>query len=231
MAIQTINIGTIANDGTGDDLRTAFDKANNNFTELDSRFPEVTFGTNLGIGAPVFESADGGELFFRSIVAGDNTVVTYNGTSISISAIDSLDQLITTTDSGTVVVERGQTMSIIGSTGITTEANGQDISIHVIDGILSADGTPTLSANLNANFKNIINGGTVSASQFEGPLSGLVYGIDIRQLSALHSPGFDFGEFTQSITNFQDWLEFSTTIDLGGFTSPTAAAIDLGGFV
>ena len=34
MAIQTINIGTIANDGTGDDLREAFVKVNNNFTEL-----------------------------------------------------------------------------------------------------------------------------------------------------------------------------------------------------
>jgi hypothetical protein len=34
MAKQTINIGTSANDGTGDPLRTAFDKINDNFTEL-----------------------------------------------------------------------------------------------------------------------------------------------------------------------------------------------------
>ena len=34
MAQQTINIGTVSNDGTGDPLRTAFDKANDNFTEL-----------------------------------------------------------------------------------------------------------------------------------------------------------------------------------------------------
>ena len=34
MAQQTINIGTVANDGTGDPLRTAFDKSNDNFTEL-----------------------------------------------------------------------------------------------------------------------------------------------------------------------------------------------------
>lgn len=34
MAQQTINIGTVANDGTGDPLRTAFDKANDNFTDL-----------------------------------------------------------------------------------------------------------------------------------------------------------------------------------------------------
>jgi hypothetical protein len=34
MAKQTINIGTVANDGTGDPLRTAFDKVNDNFTEV-----------------------------------------------------------------------------------------------------------------------------------------------------------------------------------------------------
>src|SRR6185295_3088245 len=31
---QTVNIGTVANDGTGDPLRTAFDKLNDNFDEL-----------------------------------------------------------------------------------------------------------------------------------------------------------------------------------------------------
>ena len=34
MAQLTINIGTNANDGTGDPLRTAFDKINANFAEL-----------------------------------------------------------------------------------------------------------------------------------------------------------------------------------------------------
>src|SRR6185369_8140187 len=34
MTQQTINIGTAANDGTGDPLRDAFDKVNDNFTEL-----------------------------------------------------------------------------------------------------------------------------------------------------------------------------------------------------
>ena len=34
MAIQLINLGTYANDGTGDDLRTAFEKTKDNFTEF-----------------------------------------------------------------------------------------------------------------------------------------------------------------------------------------------------
>lgn len=34
MAKQTVNLGTAANDGTGDPLRTAFDKVNDNFDEV-----------------------------------------------------------------------------------------------------------------------------------------------------------------------------------------------------
>jgi hypothetical protein len=37
MVQQVINIGSAANDGTGDPLRTAFTKANQNFTELYGR--------------------------------------------------------------------------------------------------------------------------------------------------------------------------------------------------
>ena len=33
MAKQVINIGALANDGTGDTLRAAFDKVNDNFTD------------------------------------------------------------------------------------------------------------------------------------------------------------------------------------------------------
>ena len=36
MAVTSINVGTLANDGTGDDLREAFIKVNNNFTDFAS---------------------------------------------------------------------------------------------------------------------------------------------------------------------------------------------------
>ena len=42
MAKQTINLGTSANDGTGDPLRTAFDKINDNFDELFGTTAEQT---------------------------------------------------------------------------------------------------------------------------------------------------------------------------------------------
>lgn len=46
MTQQTINVGAVANDGTGDLLRDAFVKANANFTELYGIY--VTFGTAAG---------------------------------------------------------------------------------------------------------------------------------------------------------------------------------------
>jgi len=42
MAKQTINIGTTPNDKTGDQLRTAFTKVNENFTEVYSTYISVT---------------------------------------------------------------------------------------------------------------------------------------------------------------------------------------------
>ena len=48
MAKQTINIGSTANDGTGDGLRDAFDKCNDNFTELYNRVNTSVPSTNIG---------------------------------------------------------------------------------------------------------------------------------------------------------------------------------------
>ena len=46
MAQQIINIGTSANDGTGDSLRSAFDKSNDNFNEL---YTAGAAGSNLDL--------------------------------------------------------------------------------------------------------------------------------------------------------------------------------------
>lgn len=61
MAKQTINIGTVANDGTGDPARTAFTKANENFDDLygvvdpdGSSINIDTITDEAGTGAPDF---------------------------------------------------------------------------------------------------------------------------------------------------------------------------------
>lgn len=52
MAQQSINIGSEANDGTGDQLRTAFDKVNDNFDEVYAGAIDKT-GTALTSGATI----------------------------------------------------------------------------------------------------------------------------------------------------------------------------------
>ena len=53
MAQQTINLGIYPNDGTGDDLRTAFKKTQENFVAL-SQTTNIDDGLNLGNGTGVF---------------------------------------------------------------------------------------------------------------------------------------------------------------------------------
>lgn len=48
MAKQTVNLGSSANDGTGDPLRTAFDKINDNFDEL-YLYSTAAAGNNITI--------------------------------------------------------------------------------------------------------------------------------------------------------------------------------------
>lgn len=55
MAQQTINIGAAADDGTGDPIRTAYDKCNDNFTELydhtsNTSNPHSVTKTQVGLG-------------------------------------------------------------------------------------------------------------------------------------------------------------------------------------
>jgi len=41
ISLQQINLGGYANDGTGDDLRTAFEKVNGNFSEIQAAIPSA----------------------------------------------------------------------------------------------------------------------------------------------------------------------------------------------
>lgn len=54
--IQTINIGTTANDGTGDTIRNAFDKVNDNFIEVSKGLYAQT-----ALGTPVVYAPSGGQ--------------------------------------------------------------------------------------------------------------------------------------------------------------------------
>ena len=68
MAQRIVNIGTPANKGNGDPIRTAFDKINKNFTEVYSDIVDIKNGT-IELTGSVVGDVKG------SIFADDSTVV------------------------------------------------------------------------------------------------------------------------------------------------------------
>src|SRR6056300_989085 len=106
MTIQTINIGNIANDGTGDDLLEAFAKVNNNFTEIDTRViaAEGSDAVNIGGGAGIFSEKLSNELQFKSLV-GSGINITSSNTEVTLTS-NAVDQVIMVSDSGSIVLTR-----------------------------------------------------------------------------------------------------------------------------
>ncbi len=86
MAQETINIGTSPNDGTGDPLRNAFNKANLNFTELyggagvgDDSVTYAKLGTEFTTSAALATNVDFSTAqVFTKTLSGDTTLTFSN---------------------------------------------------------------------------------------------------------------------------------------------------------
>ena len=90
--LQTINIGNVVNDGLGDDLRTAFQKVNANFADLNAELTVTV--TNTGTtGVGLFKEKVGSDLRFKKLVSGtkmlldeqEDNIIVNNGTISEIS--------------------------------------------------------------------------------------------------------------------------------------------------
>lgn len=152
MAIQTINIGNVVNDGLGDDLRSAFQKVNANFAELNSTL-SVT-ASNIGTtGYGVFKQKTGANLEFKTISPGER-----------ISIVDNQDVLIISTDAafkkihtaqGEALATTNNVLTIEGSDNISVSASGSVVSIDTQLDIGSILTTYDFGA-INGQFENVI---------------------------------------------------------------------------
>ena len=124
MAKQTINIGAVPNDGTGDPLRDAFDKCNDNFNELYSKQIRRNLQTGLTYGV-VSSDADDGITVVRQNAAANTITLPLN----SNQAID-VDKQVEIISIGagqtTIDVETGVTINgvVDGSVVINTQYQG-----------------------------------------------------------------------------------------------------------
>ena len=225
MAIQNINIGNIANDGTGDDIRVAFGKVNDNFEELDLRNPGSLTASNVGaVGEGIFAQKDGTDLQFKKLVGGTGTTLTSTNNTISIDG-SAIKQLTLGTDNGSIIVTASQTVSINGGNGIASRQNGSQIIMDIQSGALSFDTNPTLGGNLDANGNNVIGVDQLTANN----VNALIYNTDIRPISSFLT-GFDFKEIDVQVTNFIDFILATTDVDQGTISSPADFSSDFGTF-
>jgi len=231
MAIQEINVGGVANDGTGDDLREAMIKVNENFNELDLRQTVTVVGSNLGAqGVSVYKEVENGNLKFRRLVEGDNITLVENTNNITISAPDVVHNFDVTGDTGTAItITDTGTISVTGGRGIQTSSDGTALEISSTALLQVADDpSPRLSGDLSANGNNILNIGYAQGT-FRGPLDGLVYGYDMRNVGP-YFDDFDFGDYSDAIDTYFKWFISSSDVDLGTFAAPETRPLNFGTF-
>ena len=227
MAVKLINIGNVANDGTGDDLREAFIKVNQNFEELDLRDDEQTTASNLGIeGEGIFAQRLNYDLQFKKISAGANVTLTADDNKIVIAADSGVSDLTISADMGTVVLDNSAALSIIGGTDIGTTISDGVLTVKYTGlSNLASDPNPQLTADLDAQFQDLLNVGVINSVGINGPLTGnvvgnvignvvgnvtgLVNGIDVRDLSENE---LDLGNLDGNITSGLAF--FLSTVDL-----------------
>lgn len=159
MQLQMIDVGVIANDGTGDDLREAFIKINQNFQSLEGVVSPTAI--NLGTaGAEVFARiSEDGVFEFRRIVAGNGMTITQLENTIEFQSTSAPTNFIVTSDNGSLIVENSTLFTIRGANGVTTTANENTKTLTVglggniqISGINDIDWENTLGAYLSFDF-------------------------------------------------------------------------------
>jgi hypothetical protein len=149
MARQVINIGSSANDGTGDPLRTAFDKINDNFVELYGGDNDInTLDANLNTNN--FAITTG-------VTNGDITI-TPNGTgSIKLGAMKFVGTTMSSDDSTQITIaENIQTTGTMNVAGAATLSTSLALSSGAtVTAILDEDGMGTNSATALATQQSI----------------------------------------------------------------------------
>jgi len=230
MAIQTINLGTYANDGTGDDLRTAFQKVNANLTELYG----ALYGANVGA-TPPLSGVGEGELWWSTVEG--RLYVYYSNAWIDASPVGvsnsySLSAETTTNGANLRLSSSDSTLDdvkISSGTNITvtqTDANTITLSSTSYTGNVSGTVTGALIGNVTGN---------VTGELF-GSVTGTVSDISNHYLSDLNDVSSTEPVTGQGLVwTGSTWAPGNVAslggdLDFGTFGIPAGFTLDLGTF-
>jgi hypothetical protein len=136
MTVQTINIGNQVNDGLGDDLRTAFQKVNANFSNLSAQL--TITAVNLGAtGSGVFKEKIGAELQFKKLVSGTKMALDDTGNTIVINSTAADAFVRIDTDSGNVQANAYQNITFSGAAAPGSTTSRKDIEVTTFGSTVS----------------------------------------------------------------------------------------------
>jgi hypothetical protein len=230
MAITPINVGNLVNDGTGDDLRTAFQRVNANFSDLDGQLR--LDGSNVGVPtagsfATIFKTKDNStsQLQFKTILPGANINLVNDTDNVVISSPSQNTFVSVVTDGGSITANSATTvLNIVGgaNASVVTEP-GNRLVINVdrignqLESNLSLNGFTIQGAG------NINITGNITASNYTGNLAGVNPVPVIRSVYDI-----DFGTAVPGkYNNAIQFIIANTDYDFGSITSPSELELDL----
>jgi len=247
MTIQTINLGSYANDGSGDDLRTAFNKVNSNFALLGTDIP-LAEGANLGTNtitvtrfltksssAPysvTFVIATQGTIppIDRFYYVSGNSNPLYNGqwvctasTTTSVTLTYPTDPGVFGTADGTVVslgigIYKSKNTNIAEFKSLTSSDNSVNISATANNiDIRSAAGVFNDKAPVLGGNLNI-NGNRVIDTVGTGNIEANVYGIRVDVLDSIFALMLQTNSFNIDMGTIVGATN-SVNLDMGFITS------------
>ena len=197
MTKQTINRGSAANDGTGDNLRAGAAKVNENFDEL---YNVLGDGTTLQPGDYITTSST--SIVTNKTIDGNNNTITNipNSALASIGNAKLTNSTITITGDGaqTSDIDLGDTITIEGGTGITTSVSADKVSIAIDGAVLTETSTDTLTNKTISGTDNTLqNVGNASLTNSTVSYGGVQ--LNLGDVDA--TPAFDLADATNYPTS------------------------------
>ena len=214
MARQAINIGSSANDGTGDPLRTAFDKINDNFIELYGTDNDInTLDANLNVNN--FQITTG-------VTNGDITV-TPNGTgSIKLGSFKFNGTTLSSDDSTIININEGLvvdgTASVSGATTLSSTLGVTGAA--TLSSTLSVSGATTMLAGLTATS---LTTNTIASNGSNADLSIQPSGTGDVLISALRINGTTLDSSDSTKVTIAEAVDVTGALTAGSTVAVTGA--------
>jgi hypothetical protein len=254
---RLVDVGDVANDGSGDDLREAFIKINENIQYVGDRIGEAVGGVNLGLGEPIYSSVASAVLSFRSIGAAGNLSVSTVNDVITLrfnpnSAVNFNGQDIT--GIGDIIadfIHADVTGNVIGDLRGSVFAEDStllvDAETQQFFGTLHGNVTGNLTGNVLGDVTGDVLGDVTGdvlgdvTGDVTGDLTGNVTGliratttsnfVDVNNIEDRINT-FDYGVINPvGLNSFKDpgsYLLFTLGTDMGTFNNPSEFGIDAG---